>query len=245
MEVNSMNSAAVGAGGRDNTPDIICEHPLTLWRFFWVWASIGVQSIGGGAATTLLIQRAFIERYRLVSADEFARLWSISVVAPGINLVAMAVLLGQRAHGSRGIAASLAGLLLPSAAIACAMAAVFSRLAHVGDIQAMMRGVVPATGGVMLMVAWNLLQPLLHASAQVSRRRTLVSGVLVLAGTFAISMLHFSPIAVLVGAAAIGALALVAPRQPKPRQACSNEDEHAQPHTQPHTQAQARDGGGW
>jgi chromate transporter len=41
------------------------------WHLFRIWASIGLQSFGGGASTTFLIQRAFIERHQWLSMEEF------------------------------------------------------------------------------------------------------------------------------------------------------------------------------
>jgi chromate transporter len=31
-----------------------------VWQLFGIWTRIGLQSFGGGASTTLLIQRVFI-----------------------------------------------------------------------------------------------------------------------------------------------------------------------------------------
>src|SRR3989442_15809462 len=91
----------------------------STWQLFRIWASIGLQSFGGGASTTLLIQRAFIEKYKWLSMEEFAHLWNLCILTPGINLVALTVLIGKKLAGTPGIAASLAGLLLPSAIITC------------------------------------------------------------------------------------------------------------------------------
>lgn len=191
------------------------DRPLTAWELFRIWASIGVQSLGGGAATTLLVQRAFIDRYRVVSEDEFARLYAQSVMTPGTSLVAMAVLLGRRERGVRGIILSLAGFLLPSGALACAMAALLSRLTNAGGIEAAMHGVVPATGGVMLVVAINFLRPLVQASARISSRRLLLSAGAILLGLVAVVVAQASPAAVVIVAAAIGAW-VFAPRQTMP-----------------------------
>src|SRR5216683_30897 len=84
------------------------------WQLFRIWASIGLQSFGGGASTTLLIQRAFIDKHKWLSIEEFMHLWNLCILTPGINLVALTVLIGRKLGGAWGIAVSLAGLLLPS-----------------------------------------------------------------------------------------------------------------------------------
>src|SRR5436309_10717278 len=92
------------------------------WKLFRIWTGVGLQSFGGGASTTLLIQRAFIEKHRWLSIEEFTHLWNLCILTPGINLVALTVLIGKKLGGTRGIIASLAGMLLPSAAITCLLA---------------------------------------------------------------------------------------------------------------------------
>ena len=79
------------------------------WLLFRIWASVGLQSFGGGASTTFLIQRAFIEKHRWLSMEEFMYFWNLCVLTPGINLVALTVLIGKKLGGVWGIVVSLAG----------------------------------------------------------------------------------------------------------------------------------------
>src|SRR5438067_9367000 len=84
--------------------------PPTLWTLLRIWAGIGLQSFGGGASTLLLIQRTFVEERAWVGADEMGRLWNLCLLTPGINLLALTVLLGRKLGGTWGIVASLVGL---------------------------------------------------------------------------------------------------------------------------------------
>jgi len=72
-----------------------------------------------------LIQRTFIDRHKWLSIEEFAYFWNLCVLTPGINLIAVTVLIGRKLGGVGGIAVSLAGLLLPSALINFAFARYF------------------------------------------------------------------------------------------------------------------------
>ncbi|HEY7357695.1 MAG TPA: chromate transporter, partial [Ktedonobacterales bacterium] len=78
------------------------------WQLFSIWARIGLQSFGGGASTTLLIQRVFIDKRRWLSMEEFLHLWNLCLLTPGINLLALTILLGKKLGGIPGIIASLA-----------------------------------------------------------------------------------------------------------------------------------------
>jgi chromate transporter len=176
------------------------------WRLFRIWASIGLQSFGGGASTTLLIQRAFIEKHTWLSMEEFAHLWNLCILTPGINLVALTVLIGKKLGGAWGIVVSLAGLLLPSATITCLLAALFIQIEHIAAVQAIFRGVVPATGGIMLVVGLNFALPLIKKGYKEGYIYLLVSSVLLIACALAIIFLKLSVIIVILAAASLGTL---------------------------------------
>jgi chromate transporter len=176
------------------------------WHLFRIWASIGLQSFGGGASTTLLIQRAFIEKHSWLSMEEFAHLWNLCILTPGINLVALTVLIGKKLGGTWGIVVSLAGMLLPSATITCLLAALFLQIEHVAAVQAIFRGVIPATGGIMLLVGLNFALPLIRKGHKEGFFSMLVSGVLIVAFALAVIFLKLSVIIVILVAAFLGTL---------------------------------------
>jgi chromate transporter len=176
------------------------------WQLFRIWASIGLQSFGGGASTTFLIQRAFIEQHQWLSMEEFIYLWNLCILTPGINLIALTVLIGKKLGGAWGIAISLAGMLLPSAAITCILAAIFIQVENVAAVQAVFHGVIPATGGIMLVVGLNFALPLIRKGYKEGIFFLLVSAVLTIVCAFAVIFLKLSVIIVILGAAFLGAL---------------------------------------
>lgn len=185
------------------------------WQLFRIWASIGLQSFGGGASTTLLIQRAFIEKHKWLSMEEFAYLWNLCILTPGINLVALTVLIGKKLGGIWGIAISLAGMLLPSASITCLLAAIFLQIENLAAVQAILRGVIPATGGILLLVGLNFALPLIRKGYKEGVLSLLASGVLAIACALAVIFLKLSVIIVILGAALLGAL-FFSPRSAPP-----------------------------
>ena len=176
------------------------------WHLLGIWAGIGLQSFGGGASTIFLIQRAFIERHHWLTIEEFSRLWNLCQVTPGINLIALTILIGKKLRGARGIAASLAGLLAPSATITCLLAALFVQIEQFPIVQAVLRGVIPATGGVMLLVGWNFVRPLLQSGLKTGVLRLLASVALVIASAVAVILFKLSVIVVVLGAVGLGIL---------------------------------------
>jgi chromate transporter len=194
------------------------------WQLFRIWASVGLQSFGGGASTTLLIQRAFIEKHKWLSIEEFTYLWNLCVITPGINLVALTVLIGRKLGGVWGIVVSLAGLLLPSATITCLLAATYKQIENLAAVQAVLRGVIPATGAIMLLVGWNFALPIIRRGHKEGVLYLLGSSVVIIACALAIILLKISVIIIIPGAAFLGGLFF----SPKPASPLSTKEEQGE-----------------
>jgi chromate transporter len=176
------------------------------WRLLRIWTAIGLQSFGGGASTTFLIQHAFIDTYGWLTMQDFNDLWALCVFTPGINLLALTVLVGRKLAGVRGIVASLLGLLLPSAVITCLLAAGFKLVQNNPIVQATLRGVIPATAGIMLLVGLRFAQPQLSLAYKEGPLSLTISAVIILACFTAIAVFQLSVIPVLLCAALAGML---------------------------------------
>lgn len=177
-----------------------------MWKLFRIWASIGLQSFGGGASTTFLIQRAFIEKYHWMTMEEFTHFWSLSILTPGINLLGLTILMGRKLGGNWGIAVSLAGLLLPSAAITCILVALFKQIEYIPAVQMVLRGIIPATGAIMAVVGINFAAPIMRKSYKEGAFSLVKNSIVIVICTLAIILLKLSAIVIVLGAVALGAL---------------------------------------
>ncbi len=175
------------------------------WLLLRIWGLIGLQSFGGGASTLFLIQHEFMDKRAWLTQDEFNRLWSLCLMTPGINLIAVTVLIGRKLCGIRGIIASLAGLLLPSATITCLLTAGFQLVEHSRIVQAILQGVIPATAGIMLLVGLRFAVPLLKQGRVEGLHKLSLSVVLIATITVAIIILQVTIPLVLLFAALVGA----------------------------------------
>lgn len=182
------------------------EQRPTAWAIFTIWLSLGARSWGGGAATLLMIRRAVVEERAWFSAEEFTRAWAICQMTPGINLLGLTVLIGWRVGRAWGAALALLGLLLPSVTITAALTAVYASVRELPAMQAALRGVVPATVGLGLLLSWQMGAPLIRQAHTESRGSLLVAAIL-LVGAALVQLLWQPPvIAVLLGAGLLGAL---------------------------------------
>ena len=174
-------------------------------ELFLVWLSLGLQSFGGGTATLALVRRAAVETHGWVTEAEFTRFWSLVQIAPGINLLALTILIGRRTAGAKGIALALAGLLLPSAGVTVLLTASYERVQNTPLVRDALHGVIPATVGLGLVTAWQIARPALLQSRREGRGNLAVSLALLLFAAAAMQWGHLPVLVILLGAGILGA----------------------------------------
>ncbi|BCX04915.1 MAG: hypothetical protein KatS3mg053_2853 [Candidatus Roseilinea sp.] len=130
----------------------------SLFELFTTWLHIGATSFGGGSATQLLIQQHFVTRRRWMTPEAFAQDWAIVQLAPGINLIAMTVLIGHRFGRAPGVVVSLLGMLGPAIAITVVMTALYTQVRDLSQVQGALRGITPALVGLSVVFMWRLVK---------------------------------------------------------------------------------------
>jgi chromate transporter len=178
-----------------------------LWEILKVWLKIGVQSFGGGSSTNLLIRNEFIYKRGWLSEEEHLRFWVLCQLVPGINLIALTILIGKKLGGAAGIALSLAGMLLPSAGITTLLAVGFSVIQGWSPIQAMLKGLTPATAGISLVVAVQFANPLFRRAKKEGPIPVALSFFIIGGGAFAVTFFKLPVVSIFIGGAIIGGLA--------------------------------------
>lgn len=148
-----------------------------------------------------------VDRRGWMTADEFTREWALCQVAPGINLLAITILIGRRLAGGPGIVVALVGLLLPSVTITILMTAFYARVRHAPGVQAALQGIIPATVGLGLVTSWDMALPLVQASGQEGKGMLVLSLLLLAGAGLAVARWHLPVVLVLCAAGAVGALA--------------------------------------
>ncbi len=181
-------------------------NPPSLWLLLGVWFSIGGQSFGGGPSTSFLIRREFIDKHGWLSEDDYARFWVLCQLTPGINLISLTILIGKRLRGAPGIAVSLFGMLFPSTTITVLLAAGFQWVGKWSPAQAMLKGIIPATAGFMLLIAIQFTIPLLKRAKSEGRLSLGVSVAIILGCAALLGLFKVSSVFVLICGGAAGAL---------------------------------------
>jgi chromate transporter len=179
----------------------------SAWQLLWIFTLIGIQSFGGGSATLFIIRRVVVEQREWLTDDEFSRYWGICQITPGINILGLVILIGFRVAGMAGAILALAGLLLPSAAITAVLTAVYATIRDIPLVRAAIAGIVPATVGLGLLLAYSMFRPHLKSARQEGRDATVVAVALVLASALAAAFTHTPVPLILWCAGGVSALA--------------------------------------
>jgi chromate transporter len=176
----------------------------SLFELFTTWLHIGATSFGGGSATQLLIQQHFVARRRWMTPEAFAQDWAIVQFAPGINLVAMTVLIGHRFGGAPGVGVSLLGMLGPAIAITIAMTALYTQVRDLPHVQGALRGVTPALVGLSVAFMGRLLKGPLDGLCRLGSAALFAGLVLLAIATILTALGVPVLVAYLIGAAGLG-----------------------------------------
>ena len=179
---------------------------VSSWVLLRVWLTLGLQSFGGGTATLFLIRQAVVDRHRWMSEHDFTRSWAVCQIAPGINLLGLTILVGWRLARVRGVLLTLFGLLAPSFTITVLMTALYRQIQDWDAVQSAVRGIIPGTVGLGLLLALRMARPLLSESRREGRSSLTLSAVL-LVGSGALVALTWVPVvSVLWGTGFVAAL---------------------------------------
>ena len=172
-------------------------------QLFRVFLGLGLQSFGGGSSTLILIRQTCIQR-GWMDEGEFVRTWALVQMAPGINLLKLTALIGYKLSGWAGLAFAMSGLLLPSALVTVLMTAGYSVVRDQPLVQSALKGLLPATIGLSLMMSIQMARPLLKQAYRESPLRLMAHLLILGSAGLLFSLLNASPLAILLGGGAAG-----------------------------------------
>ena len=127
--------------------------PATPGELFRVFNRMALQGFGGVLAVA---QRELVERERWMTREQFVETLSLSQVLPGPNIINMALMIGDRFHGSRGILAATGGLLLVPLIIVLLLAALYGQLSSIPPVAGALRGMGAVAAGLVIATALKL-----------------------------------------------------------------------------------------
>jgi chromate transporter len=129
-----------------------------LTSLFLHFAMLSLLAIGGAITTAPDMQRLVVGERGWLSDAQFTSSVAIAQAAPGPNVLFVAVV-GWNIAGLAGVAATLAGSLLPSATLALAAIRYGDARRESRGMRAFTAGMAPLTLGLLLATGWVLTEP--------------------------------------------------------------------------------------
>lgn len=165
----------------------------SIWTIFRSFLKIGLFTFGGGYAMLPLIEQELIVKRKWIAQQEFLDLLTLAQSVPGPVAVNTSVFVGYKVRGLKGAAAALAGSVLPSFVIILLIALFFSDIRQNSVVDAAFKGMRPAVVALIIGPVFSL-----------ARGMHWILYVVIALSALAIWWLGWSPIYVLLGAAAAG-----------------------------------------
>jgi len=161
------------------------DPPPSLIALFWVFAKIGLMSFGG-ALGAWVHREVSVKRRWMTEAEVLSGL-ALGQVMPGVNVVNLAIYVGQRLRGVLGSLAAVSGMIVPPFFLIIGIATVYDQLSSLSWLPDLMTGIAASAGGLLI-----------HMGGKASRRaaRSLPL-LLVLIGIFVgvgVLRLHMVPV---------------------------------------------------
>ncbi|HSQ58619.1 MAG TPA: chromate transporter, partial [Gemmata sp.] len=135
-----------------------------------VFLRLGATSFGGPAAHVALMEDELVRRRAWLTHAEFLDLLGATNLIPGPNSTEMAIHIGHRVAGWRGLVVAGACFILPSAVMVAILAWVYVAYHQLPAVTGILYGVKPVVIATVLHALWRLGRsalrtPLLIAAA--------------------------------------------------------------------------------
>ncbi|MHB8272563.1 chromate transporter [Bradyrhizobium sp.] len=121
---------------------------IGLVELFLIFSQLGLSSFGGGVSAWM--HRAFVERRGWLGEGEFSAALALARIMPGVNVLNLAVLIGQRLRGAAGAAVAALGLLVGPSLAAIGLTVGYDALAGSSVLHAVIEGAAAAAAGLLI-----------------------------------------------------------------------------------------------
>jgi len=160
---------------------------------------LGVTAFGGPAAHIAMMHDEVVVRRKWLTNEELLDLVGATNLIPGPNSTELAIHLGHRRAGWRGLIVAGVCFIVPAALITLALAYVYVRFGSVPRARGVLYGVKPVIIAVVAQALWKLGQSALKGKPPIIAALGIVAA--------ALSFARVNELAILFGAGAVATLA--------------------------------------
>ena len=129
-----------------------------LWELALLFLKLGTIAFGGPAAHIALMRTEVVQRRRWMDEQEFLDLMGATNLIPGPNSTELAIHVGLRRAGWRGLLVAGACFILPATLTVLAFAWVYVRYGSTPQVQDLLYGITPVIVAIIIHALWGLLR---------------------------------------------------------------------------------------
>ena len=129
---------------------------IKYWALFITFLKASAFTFGGGLAIITVIERDMVEKYQLLSKDEFMEYATLSQTMPGVIALNCATLVGRHAAGTAGMLAAGFGAILPTFFLMVLATILAKMIPQQGPLMGAMRGIRAASAALVVSAAFSL-----------------------------------------------------------------------------------------
>ncbi len=167
-----------------------------LGEIAWLFLKLGTVAFGGPAAHVAMMEDEVVRRRNWLTREEFLDLLGATNLIPGPNSTEMAIHIGHRRAGWRGLLVAGSCFILPAMLIVTGCAWAYVRFGKLPQVEAVLYGVKPVIIAVVFQALWRLGR---------SAVKTKLLGCIV-AGAMALAFLGVNELVLLFGGGAVAAI---------------------------------------
>lgn len=158
-DANSPSVDSTLEGKQNVAPSLVSLIPLFL--------SLGCTAFGGPAAHIAMMRKEFVERRKVLGEDEFLDLISACNLIPGPNSTELAIHLGYRFGGYRGLFISGLCFILPAFFMVLLLAYMYVGAALLPEVKVIFDGVKPVVVALVLDALLGLSRSVMKTKLQI------------------------------------------------------------------------------
>jgi chromate transporter len=121
-----------------------------------LFLKLGTIAFGGPAAHIAMMEDEVVRRRRWMKHDEFLDLLGATNLIPGPNSTEMAIHIGHRRAGLKGLLVAGASFILPAVLIVLVFAWAYVRYGSIPQVKGVLYGVKPVIIAIVLQALWSL-----------------------------------------------------------------------------------------
>lgn len=133
--------------------------PAVLRELMFLFLRLGFTAFGGPAAHIALMKEEVVNRRQWMTEEEFLDLLGATNLIPGPNSTEMAIHIGYRQGGWRGLLLAGICFILPAALIVSGFALAYVHFGSFPSVAGLLYAVKPVIIAVVLQAIWGLIKP--------------------------------------------------------------------------------------